>query len=345
MGEDTVYAGLIHELGTCVFLAGSNPGGATMILTLTPNPSLDLTYELEGLAHGEVQRSCYMTVEAGGKGINVSRNLVANGAASRAVAPVGGPSGEQFLSLLKGVDVELIRVPVDGAVRMNVSLAEQDGVGTKINAPGSRLSEEELDRMLDRTADAAREATWVAACGSMPPGAPTDLYARVVSLARDIGCRVAVDSSGPPLAAALEEGPDLIKPNLEELSELVGRELTNFGEALEAAKEVRGRGVGAVLLSLGADGAILLDEEGALHADTPPFTPKSTVGAGDSLLAGFLFAAADREDTLVEAVAWGAAAARLPGSRGPAPGDLDREAVCLHEELDMERELKGEAPR
>lgn len=316
-----------------------------MILTLTPNPSLDLTYELEELCRGEVQRSESMSVEAGGKGINVTRNLIANGAASQAVAPIGGPSGEQFLSLLEDVEIELIQVPVEGAVRMNVSLAERDGTGTKVNASGSQISEEELERLLDKTSAAANDATWLAVCGSLPSGAPENLYARIVALARDAGCRAAVDSSGPPLAAALDRGPDLIKPNLEELSGLVGRKLTTFGEVLEAAREVRARGVAAVLVSLGADGAILLDEEGALHADTPPFTPRSTVGAGDSLLAGFLFAAEDRKASLVEAVAWGAAATRLPGSRGPTPGDLDREAVSLHTELDMERKLKGEAPR
>ena len=316
-----------------------------MILTLTPNPSLDLTYELDELVRGEVQRSESMTVEAGGKGINVTRSLIANGAASQAVAPVGGPSGEQFLSLLEGADVELIQVPVDGAVRTNVSLAEQNGAGTKINATGPELSEEELNLLLEKIAEAADDATWLAVCGSLPSGAPSDLYARVVSLARDAGCRAAVDSSGPPLVATIGEGPDLIKPNLEELAELVGRQLTTFGDVLEAAKEVRAGGVGSVLVSLGADGAVLLDEEGALHADTPPFTPRSTVGAGDSLLAGFLFAAEDREAALVEAVAWGAAAARLPGSRGPRPGDLDREAVSLHTEFDVERKLKGEAPR
>lgn len=316
-----------------------------MILTLTPNPSLDLTYELDELFRGEVQRAGSVSVEAGGKGINVSRNLVANGADSRAVAPVGGPSGEQFLSLIEGVEIELIQVPVAGQVRMNVSLSEHDGVGTKINAAGPELSEGELDLLLDKTAEAANDATWLAVCGSLPSGAPTDIYARVVSLARDAGCRTAVDSSGPPLAETLEEGPDLIKPNLEELAELVGRDLVTFGDVLEAGKEVRARGVGAVLVSLGADGAVLLDEEGTLHADTPPFTPRSTVGAGDSLLAGYLFAAEDRESALVESVAWGAAATRLPGSRGPTPEDLDREAVSLHEEFDMERKLKGEAPR
>jgi 1-phosphofructokinase len=318
-----------------------------VIATLTPNPSLDLTYELDGLERGEVQRAAAVSVEAGGKGVNVSRNLVANGAVSRAVAPVGGPSGEQFLSLLEGSGIELVRVSVDEPVRMNASLIERDGVVTKVNAPGPWLSGAEVERLLSETVSAARGAAWIALCGSLPPGAPVDLYARAVALAHDSGCRVAVDGSGPPLAAALEAGPDLIKPNLEELSELVGRRLVSFGEVLAAAREVRARGAGAVLVSLGADGAVLLDEEGALHAASPSFTPRSTVGAGDALLAGFLFAAEDKEARdarLAEAVAWGAAAARLPGSRGPAPGDLDREAVSLGPDLDLQRELKGAAP-
>ena len=315
-----------------------------MILTLTPNPSLDLTYGLDELVRGGVQRAGSMTVEAGGKGINVSRNLVANGMASRAVAPVGGPSGEQFLSLVEGSGMDFVRVPVDGAVRMNVSLAEVGGVLTKVNAAGPRLSDGELDLLLGKMAEAGRDAGWLALCGSLPPGAPADLYARAVALGREAGCRVAVDSSGPSLEVAVGEGPDLIKPNHEELADLVGRQLATLGDVLTAAREVRDGGVGAVLVSLGADGAVLIDENGALHADTPPFVPASTVGAGDALLAGFLFAGGAGGGGLVEAVAWGAAAARLPGSRGPTPADLDREAVRLHEDLDLKRTLKGEAP-
>lgn len=316
-----------------------------MILTLTPNPSLDLTYELDEFLRGGVQRSGSVSVEAGGKGVNVSRNLIANGAESGAVAPVGGPSGEQFLSLLGGSGIELVRVPVEEAVRMNVSVVEREGVVTKINASGPRLSGGEVDRLVAETAAAAEGADWLAVCGSLPPETPPDFCARVVAPAREAGCRVAVDTSGPPLAAALEAGPDLIKPNLEELSELVSRELFTLGDVLAAAKEVRAGGVGTVLVSLGADGAVLYDAEGALYADTPPFTPRSTVGAGDALLAGYLFAAGEREAGLVESVAWGAGAARSPGSRGPAPGDLDREAVRLYTELNLERKLKGEAPR
>lgn len=325
------------------------------VVTLTPNPSLDLTYELGRLVHGEVQRANEASVEAGGKGINVSRSLVANGVPSRAVAPIGGPSGEQFLSLVAESGMEVVGVPVDGAVRMNVSLVESGGVGTKINASGPRLSREELERLLDKTAEVAGGASWLVLCGSLPPGAPSDLHARAAIMGRESGCRVAVDTSGPPLGAVFETGadaaPDLIKPNLEELAELSGRELHTFGDVAGAAEDVRGRGVGTVLVSLGADGAILVDGEGFLHADTPPFTPASTVGAGDALLAGFLFRsleagdAESRQASLIEAVAWGAAATRLPGSRGPGPGDLDREAVSLHTDLDRERILKGEAPR
>lgn len=317
-----------------------------VVVTLTPNPSLDLTYGVGELIRGQVQRAEDASVEAGGKGINVSRNLVANGAESRAVAPIGGPSGEQFLSLLGGSGIGFVSVPVSGAVRMNVSVAEKGGVGTKINASGPRLSEEELDRVLEKTAELSGGASWLAVCGSLPPGAPSSLHARAAALGREAGCRVAVDTSGPPLEAALEVRPDLVKPNLEELAGLAGRELRTLGDVVAAATEVQAGGAGTVLVSLGADGAVLLDDTGALHADTPPFTPVSTVGAGDAMLAGFLFAAGEtRERSLREAVAWGAAAARLPGSRGPGPGDLDREAVRLHDSLDGKRKLKGEAPR
>lgn len=316
-----------------------------MIVTLTPNPSLDLTYELEVMMRGEVQRATAVSVEAGGKGINVTRNLVANGIESQAVAPVGGPSGEQFLGLLEESSIRLAKVPVDGPVRANISIVEREGVLTKINAAGPNLSTDEVERLLEETATASSGADWVAACGSLPPGAPKDLLARVVSTAREAGCRAAVDSSGAPLISALAAKPDLLKPNLEELSEIAGRRLTTFGEVLEAASEVRAMGIATVFVSLGADGAILVDESGARHADTAPFTPRSTVGAGDALLAGFLAAGGEGEVALVEGVAWGAAAARLPGSRTLTPGDVDRSAVRVHNDIDGARLLKGEAPR
>lgn len=263
-------------------------GMSGAIVTLTPNPSLDLTYEVEGFVRGEVQRSQGAGVEAGGKGINVSRNLGTNGVSSRAVVPAGGFSGERLVSLLGEAGVEIVRVPVAEAVRMNASLVEPDGVVTKVNAPGPKLSSGETERLLEEAVVASRGAGWLVACGSLPPGVPDDFYARLAEAARGAGCRVAVDTSGPPLRAALDAAPDLVKPNQSELAEAVGREMRSLGEAVTAAKELRSRGMGGVLVSLGADGAILVDGSGTLHAESRPFTPRSSVGAGDALLAGFM---------------------------------------------------------
>ncbi|MBA2693816.1 MAG: 1-phosphofructokinase [Rubrobacter sp.] len=308
-----------------------------MIPTVTPNPSLDLTYRVGSLEHGAVQRAEEVSVEAGGKGVNVSRNLVRNGVASRAIVPVGWAEGERFLSLLSGFEV--IRVPISEDVRMNLSLVEPGGVVTKINAPGPRLSAAEIEILVEETANAAKDTEWLAVCGSLPAGTSPGLYATLVEVAREAGCRVAADTSGESLRSSIEAEPDLIKPNHEELAELVGRKLKTFGDILESAKETRAAGVGSILVSLGPDGAMLIEEAGTYHAETPPFVVKSTVGAGDSLLSGFLAAGGSGEAALVEAVAWGAAAAKLPGTTGPAPEEIKRGEVKVSEAIDMRRPL------
>lgn len=313
------------------------------IVTLTPNPSLDLTYRVEDLTIGAVQRAENVTVEAGGKGVNVTRNLTRNGVESRAVFPVGMSDGERFTSLLSGY--EIVRVPVRQSVRMNLSLVEPGGVVTKINAPGPELSPAESELLIEETLRAAEEtgAAWVALCGSLPPGLEAEFYSRVVKLARDAGCRVAVDTSGEPFAEALKAGPDVVKPNHEELAELVGRTLTTFRDVVEAAGEVREMGVAKVLVSLGPDGAILCEEAGTYHAETPPFTPRSTVGAGDSMLSGFLAGGGEGVKGLSWGVAWGAAAAKIPGTGGPTPKDLRLDEVISSESVEAGRVLKDEA--
>jgi 1-phosphofructokinase len=152
--------------------------------------------------------------------------------------------------------------------------------------------------------------------------------------------KVAIDSSGAPLVAALEAGPDLIKPNREELAEATGRRLLTLGDVVAAAEELRGRGVGAVLASLGADGAVLVDATGATFGSATVERPRSAVGAGDSMLAGFLAGGGSGPAALAEALAWGAAAASLPGSRMPTPDDLDPQRVTLADRIDPDRPLK-----
>lgn len=311
-----------------------------MIVTLTANPSLDRTLEVPALRRGSVIRSSAVHTDPGGKGVNISRALAAHGRKTLAVLPAGGAEGAQLSALLVPQGVELVEVPVAGASRVNVSLVEPDGTVTKVNEAGPALTAAELDALADAVCAAAERADWVALSGSLPPGAPDDLYARLVRRLRQAGTtRVAVDSSGTPLAAALAAGPDVIKPNRAELAEATGIPVTTLGEALAAADQLRERGARAVLASLGADGALLLEGSRAAYGYAPVAEPRSAVGAGDALLAGFLAAGGSGVDALAEALAWGAAAASLPGSRMPGPADLKRSAVVLHSRVDPTRPL------
>jgi 1-phosphofructokinase len=298
------------------------------VVTVTPNPSLDRTLEVEALTPGEMLRAGATHVDAGGKGVNVSRALVANGHPSRAVLPLGGFEGKQLASLLDDLGIEVVVVPIAEPIRLNVTIVEPDGSVTKVNAPGPTVSDAEVRALLDGTVRAARGAAWVAACGSLPPGAPEDLYARLVTAIRNEGVRVAVDTSGAALEAVLASGPDLVKPNQDELAAVSGTPVETFGDVIAGAEKLRAHGVRAVLVSLGPDGAVLVEDDiGAVHAETPPIIPRSTVGAGDALLAGFLSAGGQGPEALAEAVAWGAAACRLPGTAMPGPEDLDRSGV------------------
>jgi 1-phosphofructokinase len=328
------------------------------IATLTANPSVDRTIEVDRLERGAVLRATGVRVEPGGKGVNVARALAANGTPARAVLPCGGAEGDQLVGLLAGdatAPVEVVTVPIARPVRANVTVTEPDGTTTKLNEPGPVLDAAELDALaralLDvaaglRGPNAGTGAAWVVLSGTLPPGAPDDLYATLIERLHAIGVRVALDTSGAALARAVAAGPDLIKPNQDELASLVGQPVNDLGTAVTAAAALRDRtGIATVLCSLGAAGAVLVDESGAsgaLHAEAPRIVPRSTVGAGDAALAGFLHAGGAGAPALITAVAWGSAATALPGSRPPGPTDIDATAVLVHTAIDHPRRLKGD---
>jgi 1-phosphofructokinase len=310
-----------------------------VIVTLTANPSVDRTLEIPDLVRGEVVRATAARVHPGGKGVNVARALVKNGHAARAVLPAGGREGEQLLDLLGGLGIEVVPVSIAEPVRENVTVVEPDGTVTKLNAPGPRITRDEVAAVAAATVEASGGADWVALCGALPPGAPEDLYASLVSRLRG-AVRVAVDASGDALARAVEAGPDLVKPNREELAEVVGRSLETLTDVVDAARTLLARGVGRVLVSLGSEGALLVTDALAIHARSGPLVPRSTVGAGDATLAGFLAAGGEGPEALRAAVAWGRAAVRLPGTEMPGPADIDIEEVTV-EELGAGRALGG----
>lgn len=322
-----------------------------MIVTLTANPSLDRTVALPGpLLRGEVQRAVSVRQESGGKGVNVSRALVASGLKTIAVLP--GAEADPVLAGLRAGDVPFAALPIGEPLRSNVALTEPGGVTTKINEPGPVLSQDQQEALIALLLDRSRGASWVVLAGSLPPGVPADFYATVTRRLRSLhdgtgAPRIAVDSSGEPLAAAISGDaagkPDLLKPNAEELVELAaaaGFATNKTAEELEADPEAAAAaagavvrsGVGAVLATLGSKGAVLVTADGAWLATHPPVTAVSTVGAGDSSLAGYLLASSQGDapvDCLRQAVAHGAAAASLPGSTVPAVHQTTPDAVTI----------------
>jgi len=294
-----------------------------MIVTVTFNPSLDRTMAFRELVRGEVQRADSTLEDPGGKGVNVTRFLTAHGTESVAVLPAGGPMGHALTSALDDASIPYRAIPITGRSRANVAVVEPDGTTTKLNEAGPVLSDPELDALIDAVAELATAGGWVVVAGSLPTGQSTDVVLRVAEVARAAGSLFALDISGAALADGLAAGPDLIKPNEEELGEILGRELSTLDEILAGCDEARERGAGAVICSLGAEGAVLVDAEGRWSGKGPRVPVLSTVGAGDSLLSGFLHAGGSGPEALGVGMAWATAAVQTAGT-GVYPDELIR---------------------
>lgn len=325
--------------------SGTNRGA---IVTLTANPSLDRTVELSGvLARGAVQRAVGVHEEPGGKGVNVCRALNASGSDCVAVLP--GDNEDPVMAGLRAAGIKHRNLPIGAALRANLTFTEPDGTTTKVNLPGPELGTAVQENLLALTLEACtgpdegEPARWLVLAGSLPPGVPPDFYAVAADAVRrrfpHNTPALAIDSSGPPLLGALLHGaaPNLLKPNGEELAEVTG---IATGDELEADPSLAAgaaltlieRGVQTVLATLGARGALLVTSGGAWLATRPPVTARSTVGAGDSSLAGYLLAESagkPPQDCLRQAVAHGAAAASLPGTTVPSLDETHPEEVTV----------------
>lgn len=316
-----------------------------MIVTVTAHPSIDRTVSLAApLRVDTVQEAVSAREDVGGKGVNVSGVIDAAGARGRAVVPLA--AGDPYGSLLQTTGLDVVAVPVVGTARVNLTIVDPVGATTKINLPGARFDADTSTRFVDAVVAAARGAHWLVLAGSLPPGADADLYVRVIRAVRaelvDDAPRIAVDTSGAALREVVQHGaPDLIKPNDDELADLVGHPLDADVDAADAqlvaavhaaALELVPSRVRAALVTLGGAGAVLITEGGAWHAAPPPTTVRSTVGAGDSSLAGYLLASTagvPAAQCLEHAVRYGSAAAALPGTQPPRTSDLSPAPIAV----------------
>ena len=294
------------------------------IVTVTPNPALDLTLEVERLGVGAVNIAGASRFESGGKGANVARMLAhlagaAGGAAAVVALPTDG--ADSWIARFPR-EIELVAVRVAGSLRANVAITAASGETTKVNMRGGPLSPADADALLAAVAASARGATWVVVGGSLPIGMEPEWIGRVADAARAAGAKIAIDCAGEALEAAVAARVDLIKPNEEEASRLVGFTVNDRPSAERAATLLIERGVGSVLLSLGASGAIYraVERDTTLYTPTPHAKVRSTVGAGDVLLAAFLHALSSGgspAEALTNAVGWAAAKVEQPGTKMP----------------------------
>lgn len=318
-----------------VAACGTAPYIGRVIVTFTPNPSLDRTAQLHGaIAVGGLNRLSAITAEAGGKGVNLSLALHLANVPTLAILPAD--ADDPVARSIKRLGVPANLVPVGRPARTNLTVVQPGGVATKFNEPGLPLTPENVTACVSAVMAACPRSSWLALCGSLPPGAPVNWYQRFIDTARQVGVPVAVDTSGIALRRLVEDlprhAPDVMTPNVAELREATGHPLAHddVDGVVAVARELTERGVGAMLVTLGAMGAVLVTREEAWYAASHDVEVASTVGAGDATLAGYLLAARAGlpvPERLARAVAYGTACVTLPGSRLPRPEEAAAFAI------------------
>ncbi|RLL70401.1 1-phosphofructokinase family hexose kinase [Streptomyces sp. Z26] len=286
-----------------------------MILTVTLNTAVDLTYRVPRLEPHCVHHVHDVTERPGGKGLNVARVLAALGHDTVVTGFAGGRTGEELHALLRTAPgshrVTDALTAVRGNTRRTVAVVDDTtGDTTQLNEPGPQVSAEEWTAFVTTYERLLPDASAVALCGSMPRGLPVGAYAALVREARVAGVPVLLDTSGEPLLRGLAARPDVVKPNIDELAGITGT-----SEPLRAAYEARRRGANAVAASLGADGVLLVTPDGAWRAAPPSRLVGNPTGAGDSAVAGLLSGLVEGlpwPDRLARAVALSAATVRAP---------------------------------
>ena len=298
-----------------------------MIYTVTLNPALDKTVQIPNFTLDVVNRITELRRDAGGKGINVSKVIAKLGGTSEAVAVLSGDTGAWIAGALRDAGIRVKAFPANGETRTNLKVIDPvNDTHTDINEPGPEVTDAMLEEMLNVLAEEICEGDYVVLSGSLPAGVDRETYRAWTRTLRHAGAHVYLDADGDALAAGLAGKPFFVKPNDHELSALVGRELSTVDEIAAAAHELVEKGVERVVVSMGGEGALLASAGETWHASSVKVPVGSTVGAGDSVVAAFVYADSRGmgvEDTLRLAMATGAANVMSEGTQAADRATVD----------------------
>lgn len=299
-----------------------------MIITITLNPAIDQTLAIDRLILGQTNRVNNNRTDPGGKGINVSRVLREIGADTLAMGFVSGSVGRFIEASLNEIGIRDDFIHTPGQTRTNVVIVEEGpGVNTTISTPGPNTDPRYIVQLKERLRNHITEGVWVVIAGSIPPPLPADTYVDLIDLVYSCKGKPVLDTSGEALKLGIKRRPILIKPNKQELGQIVGRELNSLEEVVDQAKGLHRAGIEYVIVSLGGDGAVGVSEEGSWLVTPPKVKVGSAVGAGDSMVAGVVCTLASGgsfPEGLRLGTAAGAAAAMSIGTQLAESQDIAR---------------------
>lgn len=292
-----------------------------MITTITLNPAIDATWFLDTFDEEEINRLQGKKIDAGGKGINISRFLTMMGCPTLAMGFCGGDNGARLSSLLDEAGVRHNLTPIQGETRQNVTVFVEEGKKTiKINEAGPEISPAECEAFEKALTEQAKQGGFIVLAGKNPPGIDGKTTIDLLSRAKAAGAKVVVDSESLTLEEVIALGPTLIKPNELEFSKMLGRPLETDKALIQAAREVVAKGVEYVVISMGGDGLLGISADKAYKVEVPKIAVRSTVGAGDSVVAGTLMALSSGEPfekAICMGAAFGSAMASTDGTEIP----------------------------
>ncbi len=289
------------------------------------NPAIDRTIGVDRLAFDDRAYILSSNESPGGRGINAACVVHAFGGETLAIIPAGGDHGERFEQSLTGCGFQVATVPIRNDVRLNLTITDRHGLTIKLNEIGPRMAAREIEGVVATVDKYLEKASWLALCGSLPPGVPSDFYAQLIERCHARGVKTLLDTDGEALARGIEAGPTIVTPNQQEAERLLNTVLLTRTQAIAAAKRIHSLGAASVVLSLGSRGAIALtsglpgaeaDSIAMWEAIPPRIDAISPIGAGDALAAAILWSL-DKTGDFADAVRWGVAAgtasAKLPG--------------------------------
>lgn len=292
-----------------------------MIITVTMNPAIDKTVEIDTLQAGGLNRIQRVEYDAGGKGINVSKTIHELGGESIAVGFLGGNAGKTIEHVLGDRGIQNDFIWVEGETRTNTKVFEQNGAVTELNEPGPKITEAQIDELLKKLDEYAKEGNLIVLSGSIPSGVDRKIYARITELAHEKGAQVLMDADGDLFRNALEARPDIIKPNRVELEEYAGVDYrVSQEELLDMAKNLQEKGIHTVAVSMGKSGALFVKNDYEVRCPALSVKAHSTVGAGDAMVAALAYAwdqKLNEEDTVKLCMAASAGAVTTIGTKPP----------------------------